>query len=126
MNAQTNSRLSNRDVGQRGEDLAVEYLVALGYTILDRNWRGSRCELDIVARDGLCLVFCEVKTRTSASRGYPIEAVTPRKLENIRSVALTWLANHRVRHSGMRIDVVGIVLSTSIDMEITHVKGVEQ
>jgi putative endonuclease len=126
VNTQTNSRASNRDVGQRGENLATEYLEALGYSILDRNWRGSRCELDIVARDGLCLVFCEVKTRTSASRGYPIEAVTPRKLDNIRSAALTWLANHRVRHSGMRIDVVGIVLSSTGDIEITHVKGVEQ
>lgn len=106
--------------------MAVDYLAALGYSILDRNWRGSRCELDIVARDGLCLVFCEVKTRSSAARGYPIEAVTPRKLDNIRSAALTWLANHRVRHSGMRIDVVGIVLSRGNDVEITHVKGVEQ
>ncbi len=125
MNQTTKSTSTNQELGKRGEQLAAEYLEALGYSILDRNWRGSRCELDIVARDGLCLVFCEVKTRSSSSRGYPIEAVTRSKLENIRSAALTWLANHRVRHVGMRIDVVGIVLDSFDGIQITHVKGVE-
>lgn len=125
MNQTTKPTTNNQELGRRGEQLASEYLEALGYSILDRNWRGSRCELDIVARDGLCLVFCEVKTRSSASRGYPVEAVTRSKLENIRSAALTWLANHRVRHSGMRIDVVGIVLDAHEGLQITHVKGVE-
>ncbi len=116
----------NQALGKRGEDLATQFLESLGYAILDRNWRGSRCELDIVARDGLCLVFCEVKTRSSIHRGYPAEAVTERKLENIRNAALTWLATHRVRHSGMRVDVIGIVLSSSGDVEISHIKGAGQ
>ncbi|MDE6093431.1 MAG: YraN family protein, partial [Muribaculaceae bacterium] len=55
----------HNETGSRGEDMAVSYLVAHGYDIVDRNWRMNHLELDIVASKGSRLFFVEVKTRTS-------------------------------------------------------------
>src|SRR5690606_2707639 len=71
-------------IGEYGERLACEYLVGLGYVVIDRNWRCDQGELDIVAREGDCLVFCEVKTRRSTAFGPPVESVTPAKAARLR------------------------------------------
>ena len=68
--------LTARALGDYGERLACRYLLGQGLTILDRNWRCARGEIDIVALDGRCVVVCEVKTRTSEAFGAPFEAVT--------------------------------------------------
>ena len=62
-------------LGRYGEDLAAEHLRRQGLTVLARNWRCARGELDIVARDGSALVICEVKTRRGTGYGHPVEAV---------------------------------------------------
>ncbi|MGH3467738.1 MAG: YraN family protein, partial [Thermocrispum sp.] len=70
-----------RTLGQRGEQLAVEYLEQrLGCTVLVRNWRCREGELDIVGYDGRTLVVCEVKTRSGLAFGTPAESVTPVKI----------------------------------------------
>ena len=75
--------MKNKIVGSCGEDAACEYLKAHGCEIVERNMR-TRCgEIDIIARDGGCLVFVEVKTRGSDSFGTPAEAVTYYKRRNI-------------------------------------------
>ena len=63
--------LSTRALGDYGERLACRYLLGQGLTILDRNWRCVRGEIDVVAVDGRELVVCEVKTRTSDAYGAP-------------------------------------------------------
>ena len=78
-------------LGRYGEDLAAQYLEDLGLVILDRNWRCSAGELDVIARDGDSLVVCEVKTRRSERYGAPVEAVSPRKMRRLRILALRWL-----------------------------------
>lgn len=72
----------HNDTGSRGEEMAVRYLVAEGYDIVDRNWRLNHLELDIVARKGSRMYFVEVKTRTSTFID-PIEAITPKKMRNM-------------------------------------------
>ncbi len=69
--------------GGYGEASAAHYLVEQGMVVLDRNWRCSAGEIDLVLRDGSVLVFCEVKTRASAAFGAPLEAVTPAKLARL-------------------------------------------
>ena len=62
-------------LGRHGEDLAVGYLETLGMLIVERNWRCSDGEIDVVALDGDVLVIAEVKTRRSLDYGHPFEAV---------------------------------------------------
>src|SRR4051794_32260717 len=71
--------LSTRALGAYGERLACRYLLAQGLSILDRNWRCVRGEIDVVAVDGRELVVCEVKTRTTEAFGAPFESVTRSK-----------------------------------------------
>ena len=77
----------NRSVGAYGERLAAQRLVGTGMVLLDRNWRCDAGEIDLVLRDGEVLVFCEVKTRSTAAYGHPLEAVTPAKAARLRRLA---------------------------------------
>lgn len=86
-------------LGRYGEDVAVRHLTDAGLVVLERNWRCRAGEIDIVARDGDVLVFCEVKTRTSAAFGVPAEAVGPVKARRIRGLACQWLAARRTTAS---------------------------
>ena len=101
----------------------MEYLDSIGYVILDRNWRGNRCELDVVALNNECLVFVEVKTRGSSRYGSPLEAITPAKLSNMIRAAFSWLTENYVHHDGIRFDAIGIELTTP-KPRIVHIRGV--
>lgn len=113
-----------RAIGEYGERVAGEYLRGLGYELVDRNWRCAQGELDIVARDGQCLVFCEVKTRRSTAFGSPVEAVTPAKAARLRRLAASWLHEHQVRPSELRVDVIGVLRPPRGPVQIEHLQGV--
>ena len=72
-------------VGRYGEQVAVDYLVAQGMHLLDRNWRCTAGEIDAILRDGDALVFVEVKTRRSNAFGTPAEAVGWAKRARLRT-----------------------------------------
>jgi putative endonuclease len=118
--------MSEQRLGPLGEQVAASYLERAGYVVLDRNWRDRTCEIDIVARDGDTLVFVEVKTRRSKRHGSPAEAVTGRKLEQMRRGAVAWLARHRVSCGGIRLDVVSVVVPASGVPDVSHLRGVGQ
>lgn len=111
-------------IGAYGEDLACEFLTDLGYELVDRNWRCDQGELDIVARDGASLVFCEVKTRRSTAFGSPVEAVTPAKAARLRRLAISWLRAHDQHADEVRIDVIGVLSPPSAPAQIEHLVGV--
>lgn len=99
-----------QQLGRRGEEAAAHYLSQrLGWKILDRNWRCREGELDIVAYDGTQHVVCEVKTRAGVRFGAPFEAVTPAKAARLRRLAGRWAAEHRIRATSVRIDVLSLV-----------------
>ena len=111
-------------VGRFGEQLAADRLAADGLVLLERNWRCADGELDIVAVDGDCLVFVEVKTRSSLVLGDPAEAVSPAKAARLRRLALRWLAEHPDRHwSEIRFDVVSVVRCTPSGPTVRHIRG---
>ncbi|MET4223265.1 YraN family protein [Oerskovia enterophila] len=111
-------------VGRYGEKIAARYLVEAGWVVLDRNWRGTRGELDVVARDGDVLVVVEVKTRRGTAYGHPAEAVTPDKLARLRRLTGEWMAAHPVRAGSVRIDVVAVVLPQAGAAQVEHLVGV--
>lgn len=110
------------DVGRNGEQLAADYLIGLGLTVLSRNWRCREGELDIVATDGRDLaVICEVKTRSGQRYGSGADAVDAGKRRRIRRLSRLWLAEHQVRTTiTVRFDVISVLWVPGTDPEITH------
>ena len=111
-------------VGRYGEDLAVRYLEDLGLRIMARNWRCRTGELDIIAVDGGCLVFCEVKTRRSAAFGPPQAAVTTAKLARLRKLAALWLDQQDESWPAIRLDVVAVTRGAVGPATIEHFHAV--
>ena len=113
-------------VGRFGEDVAARHLQQSGLTLLERNWRCSDGELDIVAVDGDTVVFVEVKTRSAVGFGTPAEAVTPRKLARLRRLAARWLAERRDEQGWpeVRFDVVGVLRTRDGGPVVEHLRGV--
>ena len=97
-------------IGRRCENIAVGYLRKNGYKILEKNYRSPFGEIDAIAKDGDCLVFVEVKSRTSDLFGPPYLRLTRHKRINIIKSALSYLKKHRLFDSDCRIDVVSISL----------------
>jgi putative endonuclease len=99
----------NTELGRRGEHLAALHLEAAGMTVVDRNWRCRHGELDLVARHGRKVVFCEVKCRTGVGYGTPAEAITQEKKQRIRFLAARWLQDAKPRPGEIRFDVVAVL-----------------
>ena len=72
-------------LGRLGEDLAASFLHLVGLTLLERNLRVGQKEIDLLMRDGDCLVFVEVRLRRSRRYGSALESVTRRKVERLRA-----------------------------------------
>ncbi|MCL5004104.1 MAG: YraN family protein [Patescibacteria group bacterium] len=105
-------------VGQRGEEIAADYVSKRGYKILARNWKSKRWgELDIVAKDHEDLVFIEVKTRSVGSLGKPFEAVNYYKLKSLVRTANNYRMTGANSSLPLRIDVVSIVLTEPPEIE---------
>lgn len=111
-------------LGEYGERLAAEHLLADGMTVLDRRWRCPIGELDLVALDGDCLVVCEVKTRRSTVTGMPVEAVTPAKLRRLRRLTAAWLEDQPTPYPDVRIDVIGVLVPRRGGPVLDHLRGV--
>lgn len=116
--------LAKDAVGKYGEDLAARHFVGAGFTIVARNWRCEAGEIDIVARDGDTLVIAEVKTRTTTAFGSPAEAITYRKAQKLRELALVWLRDHREGGRAVRFDVVCVVIPKYGAPRLEHLRGV--
>lgn len=98
-----------RGLGRAGEDLAVRALTERGYIIVARNWRCPVGELDVIARDGECLVFVEVRTRRGGWRGAAADSVGPRKRARLAALADAYLqAGAYPQTTNWRIDVVAV------------------
>ncbi len=103
-------RSTSIPLGRAGEDAAARYLQAQGFEIIERNWRSphTRHEIDLIARDGNCIVFVEVKTARTRTFGHPLEWITPRKQAAIIKAAQAFLAETPGRDSEFRFDAVGV------------------
>jgi putative endonuclease len=97
---------SHLAVGNKGELVAAKHLRGLGYTILDRNVRIQRGEIDIIAKKADEVVFIEVKARTKKDGFQPSHRVDWRKLRRLKDAADAWLKGRE--DVFVRIDVIGV------------------
>lgn len=99
-----------REIGARAEQSAMEYLQKQGYEILERNWRFSRAEIDLIARDGDILVFVEVKYRSYDWYGPPEVSVDADKEHMIIDAAQRYM--EKIGHEWeIRFDIVSILMA---------------
>ncbi len=97
-------------LGRKGEQMALDFLLAKGYQLLERNWRFSRAEVDLILKDGAILVFVEVKTRSYDFYGQPEESITPKKESLIADAAAVYM--EAIGHEWeIRFDIISIILN---------------
>jgi putative endonuclease len=102
--------MKRKELGAIGEKLARDFLKKKGYRIRETNFRCREGEIDIVAQKKDCLVFVEVRTKTSSDFGSPEESVTFAKKEKLIASALTYLNSYKDLPQSWRIDFVAVEL----------------
>jgi len=108
--------LNKREIGTIGESLAENHLVSAGHEILDKNWRYSRAEIDIISRKEEILVFTEVKTRTYDYYGQPEDSITKGKEALIIDAAQRYM--EKIGHEWeIRFDIISIIVDKSGKMK---------
>ena len=108
---------NKRITGRYYEHAAAQYLDNRGYRIIAMNYTVRAGEIDIIALDGNCVVFVEVKYRKNTAFGYPEEAVNLRKCNKIRTAARSFLTVNKMTDSPVRFDIIAILGNT-----IKHIK----
>ena len=97
-------------LGARGEGIARAYLKMKGYKIVANNFRCQWGEVDIIAWDGRCLAFVEVRTRRSLGYGTPEESISKRKRDRLIATAETYIQSCPTPPEEWRIDLIAIRL----------------
>jgi putative endonuclease len=113
---------TNQEVGKFGESVAAEHLAGAGMRLVERNWRCALGEIDIIARDGETIVFCEVKTRRGGRYGPPAAAVARAKQHRLRRLAAEWLKTSGHHSRDVRFDVVSVSPQPHGAPRVEHVK----
>ncbi len=122
-------KINNRKTGNKGEQIAADFLADKGYEILDQNYRNKWGEVDIVSiykvKGESYVVFVEVKTKTEEIYGEPWEMINKHKLKQITQMGHLWcMENHY--HGLLRIDVVGVWLDIAGEMaRVEHWENVQ-
>lgn len=107
--------------GSDGEVAALQYLLQQRYYLIKRNWRYKHLEVDLIMKDGMQLVFVEVKTRSGSDFGLPYEAVTWQKQRKLSQAATIYIRQHRYEGE-IRFDIVSILVNKDKKYNIRHIK----
>lgn len=101
--------MNTYEKGKKGEALAKHFLEKKGYQFIAQNYRNVYGEVDLIFKDEQCIVFVEVKYRSSLTLGRPYEAVDWRKQQKIKKTATGYAGERQLMNVAMRFDVVEIV-----------------
>lgn len=113
-----NSRMK---LGKMGEDLACEYLVNLGHTIVERNWRSGHYEIDIISTEGGTLHFVEVKSRVAPVSAAPEENVGFRKQQKLVRAAQLYLHSDTKKEKLSDLEIDFDIISVIFEGEKTDI-----
>lgn len=108
-----------KNMGNRGEDIAIEYLEKKGYKIICRNWHYLHREIDIIAEKNDQIIFIEVKTRNKKTLIQPYEAVGNKKQQLLIEAANLYIQRYNIEKEA-RFDIISILISNN-STEINHI-----
>lgn len=100
---------NHNDIGYLGEKLAMEFLIAEKYEILEKNWRYKKAEIDLIIKKDNILIFVEIKTRSTDFFGNPEDFVSDKKMQMMLSAAQIYMEN--IGHDWeIRFDIITVIL----------------
>ena len=108
--------------GELGERIAARWLARAGWRIIARRFRLGRRDIDLIVERDTVIAFVEVKARTGATFGDPVEAVHRRKQRELSRSAQGWIDRHGRAGEVYRFDVVGVLL-TDGRVLVRHIPG---
>ncbi|MCH8034014.1 MAG: YraN family protein [Bacteroidetes bacterium] len=114
--------LNKKELGEKGEQLAVDFLIKNDFEIIERNYRYGYGEIDIIAKDlsdGIT-AFIEVKTRQNLDFGEPEYAITKNKQRQIKKMAELYLYDKQIEELDCRFDVIAVLLKDINNPSIKH------
>lgn len=97
----------HNDLGKWGEEIAREYLIVNGYTLVATDDRNGHFEIDIIALKNDRIIFVEVKTRSEGSSD-PLDAITPKKIRRLCIAANTYVKQYNYKHD-VQFDIITVV-----------------
>ena len=110
----------HNELGKKGEQLAVDFLLSNGYTIIERNYRFEKAEVDIIAQKEDVLAIVEVKTRSTADFGNPQDFVKPKQIKNLIKAVDEYVTENQLDVE-VRFDIIAIVKNGKT-YEIEHIQ----
>lgn len=111
---------SHGDLGRWGEWIALRHLLAMGWDVVARNWRGRRGEVDLIAWHDSRLVFAEVKTSLLPSPFLPEERVDPEKQRRMERLAYEFIWRHELEEAPVRLDVIAVETRDQVRFRLRH------
>lgn len=111
---------AHNELGKKGEDLAVQFLIKKGYEILETNYRYVKAEVDILAKKGNILAAVEVKTRSTPEFGDPQDFLKPQQIKRLVK-AVDYFVNQRDLEVDVRFDIVAII-KNKLGTRIEHIE----
>lgn len=112
---------SHNELGKKGEQLAVDFLINKGYVIVERNYRFDKAEVDIIAQKAEILAIIEVKTRSSTDFGNPQDFVKPKQIQRLVKAVDEYITVNQLDVE-VRFDIIAIVKSQG-DFKIDHLEN---
>lgn len=110
----------HNELGKKGEQMAVDYLLKRGYYVLERNYRFDKAEVDIIAQKDNLLAIVEVKTRSTADFGNPQDFVKPKQIQRLVKAVNEYVMEHDLDVE-VRFDIIAIVKQNK-SFEIEHLE----
>lgn len=98
----------HNELGKKGEDLAVRFLIKNGYTIKERNYRFNKAEVDIIAKKDAVLAIIEVKTRSTKEFGNPEKFVKPKQIQRLVKAVNEYVIENEL-DTEVRFDIISII-----------------
>ena len=111
---------SHNELGKKGEQLAVDFLVENGYDIVERNYRFNKAEVDIIAQKKDVLAIIEVKTRSTTDFGNPQDFVKPKQIKNLVKAVDEYVTVNGLDVE-VRFDIIAIVKEKK-EFKIEHLE----